>query len=313
MAALSQLATAYLAHRRALGFALSKDHLFLPRFARFHHRKAPGQPLRTDLILEWATEPGTGNRNYYVKRLAMVRSFAKYCAALDPRTQVPDYRLLGRGYQRTLPHIFTDDEISLMLRRARSIQEYRFPFEARVAETLLGLIACTGLRIGEALRLRCGDFDPVAETLLVRRSKFSPDRLLPLHPSAARVLQAYLGLRHRTRSRCEHLFINSRGLPLSWWSAHRMFRRVSAGIASTGAHLRPRIHDLRHTFATRHIARWNRHGAPVAHHLLLLSRYLGHQTFSETWWYVSADPATLRHAARRFEQFTRGTDSNEPA
>lgn len=305
MDSLSRLVKAYLAHRRSLGFALVKDHVLLPLFARFHQRTAPGQPLRTDVILKWATQPGTGNRNYYVKRLAIVRSFAKYCAAFEPRTQIPDYRLLGRGYQRITPHIYSQNEIRLILQRARGFGTYRFPLGPRTAETLLGLIACSGLRIGEALRLRCDDFDPVAGTLRVRASKFSPERLLPLHSSTQAALQNYLRARQRAEPRCDHFFVNRFGLPLRWYSAHRMFRRASADITAKGAHARPRIHDLRHTFATRHIARWNQDKAPVAHHLLLLSRYLGHQSFSETWWYVSANPKTLQQASRRFEQFSQ--------
>lgn len=306
MRSLLQRVGDYLAHRRKLGFALAKDHCALPRFARFHQAAAPGRPLQTALILKWAVLPATGSRNYYVKRLAMVRSFAKYCAALDPRTQVPDYRLLGRGYERVVPHIYSADEIRLLLRRARTLTTYRFPLRPLTYETLFGLIACTGLRSCEAFRLRATDFDSVAGTLRVSPTKFSPERILPLHPSTQRALRRYLLARQRGQLTGEWLFINPHGDRLCDATARETFRTLSVGIVSNGARALPRIYDLRHTFATRHIAKWSRQAAPVAHRLLLLSRYLGHQNFSDTWWYVSADPVTLRSAAARFERFQRG-------
>jgi integrase len=305
MSSLLKCVRDYLAHRRALGFTLRVEHRLLPKLARFHHRMAPGQPLRTDVILKWAVQPNTGSRNYYVKRLAMARSFARYCAALEPRTQVPDYRLLGRGYQKSTPHIYSASEIRLLLQRARLLSKRRFPHRPITFETLLGLIACTGLRLNEALRLRCEDFDFNAGTFRVPRSKFSPERVLPLHPSTLRAMRRYLRARTAAQIFGDHFFFNRFGDQLCETSVHCTFREIAATITSRGALPRPRIHDLRHTFATRHIARWSRQAAPVAHHLLLLSRYLGHQNFTDTWWYVSADPATLRDAAARFHRFQR--------
>lgn len=306
MPSLLQYVRAYLAHRRALGFTLEVDHRQLPKLARFHERMAPGQPLRTDLILKWAVEPNTGSRNYYVKRLAMARSFARYCAALEPRTQVPDYRLLGRGYTKSAPHIYSASEIRLLLRRARGLSTRRFPKRPITFETLLGLIACTGLRLNEALRLRCQDFDFEAGTLSVPRSKFSPERILPLHPSTLRAMRRYLRARSAAQILGDHFFFNRFGDRLCDTSVHSTFRDIVSPIACRGALPRPRIHDLRHTFATRHIARWKRQAAPVAHRLLLLSRYPGHQNFRDTRWYVSADPTTLQDAAARFQRFQRG-------
>jgi integrase len=302
---LSTLVRDYLAHRRKLGFSLDREHLLLPQFARFHQRAARGQPLQISLIIKWAVLPATGNRNYYVKRLAMVRSFARYCATFDPRTQVPDRRILGRGYQRTIPHLYSDEEIRTLLLRARSLPTYRSPLRPLIFETLIGLVACTGIRINEALRLRIGDFDADAGTLLVPGSKFSPARLLPLHPSTVQALRRYLRARLQRQPEGEHFFMNRLGGPLKRSSTHETFGHLRAGIVSNGVRAYPRIHDLRHSFATRHIAKWSRQAAPVAHRLLLLSRYLGHKNFADTWWYVSADPATLRTTAARFDNFYR--------
>ncbi len=307
MPSLPILVQRYLAHRRQLGFSLDREYLLLPKLARFHQEVAPRQPLQTAVILQWAVQPGTGCRTYYVKRLAMARSFARYCAVFDPRVQVPDYRLLGRGYERIVPHIYSSGEIRLILRRARALPTYRSPLRPLTCETLFGLIACTGLRVREAMRLGLADIDLDRGTLRVARSKFSPERVLPLHPSTVRALLRYRDARWQRHPFGERFFVGRSGRPLTCTRVHFDFCLLARGLVSNGARPLPRIHDLRHTFATRHIARWNREGAPVAHRLLLLSRYLGHQNLNDTWWYISADPAMLRLAAERFEHFHRGT------
>jgi integrase len=286
MTTLSRLVERYLDHRRKLGYILEVE-----------------QPLRTRLILKWAVQPATGSRTYYVKRLASARAFAKYCAALDPRVQVPDYRLLGPWYERKTPHIYSLDEIRLIMRQALLLPTFRSPLRPRTYETLIGLIACTGLRLREALRLRVGDVDFGRGTLRVAPCKFSPERVLPLHASTLRALRRYFDARWRKHPFGETFFVGRSGRPLCRSRVHDDFRIIRRGVIPNGARAAPRIHDLRHTFATRHIAAWNRTTAPIAHRLLLLSRYLGHRCLSDTWWYISADPATLRCAASRFEQF----------
>lgn len=303
MSTLSQLVKRYLAHRRKLGYILEVEHRSLPQLARFHERLAPGKPLRTRLILKWAVQPATGSRRYYVKRLASARAFAKYCAALDPRTQIPDYRLLGPWYERKAPHIYSIDEIRLMMRQARLLPTFRSPLRPLTYETLVGLIACTGLRVREAIRLRVGDVDFNGGTLLVAPCKFSPARALPLHASTLRALRRYFDTRWRKHPFGETFFVGRSGRPLRVSRVHADFRTIRRGVIPNGARAAPRIHDLRHTFASRHIAGWNRERAPLAHRLLLLSRYLGHRSLNDTWWYISADPATLRCAASRFERF----------
>ena len=303
MTPLLRLVRRYLSHRRKLGFILEAEHRSLPRLARFHERAAPGQPLRTSLILKWAVQPGTGSRTYYVKRLASARGFAKYCAALDARVQIPDYRLLGPWFERKAPHIYSLDEIRLMMQQARALPTFRSPLRPLTYEALVGLIACTGLRLREALRLRLDDVDLDHSTLRVARCKYSPERVLPLHHSAVRALSRYRDARCRMHPFGEMFFVGRSGRPLCRSRVEENFRTIRRGVVPNGARPAPRIHDLRHTFATRHIAKWHYEAAPVAHRLLLLSRYLGHRSFGDTWWYISADPATLRQAASRFEQF----------
>ncbi|MEY2879092.1 MAG: hypothetical protein RLZZ15_1472 [Verrucomicrobiota bacterium] len=303
MIPLTKLVRRYLAHRRALGFILENEHRSLPKFARFHEHAAPGQSLQTSLVLKWAAQPGTGSRTYYAKRLMSVRGFAKYCAALDPRVQIPDYRLFGAWYVRKTPHLYSPEEIRHLMRRARDLPTFRSPLRPVTYETFVGLIACTGLRVREAMRLRLDDVDLDAGTLRVARCKFSPERVLPIHPSTVSALRRYRAARCRLHPFGEMFFVGRSGRPLRTTRVHYDFRELRRGIVANGARPAPRIHDLRHTFATRHITAWSRAAAPVSHRLLLLSRYLGHRDFGDTWWYISADPTMLRTASVRFQRF----------
>lgn len=299
---LSVLVRQYLAHRRKLGFVLEVEHRSLPQLARFHERIAPGQPLNTSVILKWVVQPGTGSAAYYAKRLMSARGLARYCAALDPRVQVPDYRLVGPWYRRQRPHIYSEAEIRSMMLQARALPTFRSPLRPLTYETLIGLVACTGMRLREVIQLRLEDVDLDSGTVRVGRCKFSPERVLPLHPTTVTALQRYRRARWSMHPFGEMFFVGRSGRPLRRTCVEANFRLARSGSKANRARPSPRLHDLRHTFATRHIARWSRDRAPVTHRLFLLSRYLGHRDFSDTWWYVSADLAMLRRAGAAFAQ-----------
>ncbi|RRJ98867.1 hypothetical protein Ga0100230_011190 [Opitutaceae bacterium TAV3] len=306
-AALGSLVRRYVEHRRSLGYSVHAcDLRKLLQFACFHHSEAPGKPLQAEVMLKWAVLPGTGNANYYAKRLIDVCGFARYCATFDPQVQIPDCRLLGYGHDRVAPHIFTSRQITLLLQRARNLSTKCSPIHNLTYETFLGLIACAGLRTGEARALRVADFDAKNRTLIIRKAKFSRERVLPLHPpprhapcNAIWTRACPWPLTHRGFSS------TATTTPLSACDICATFQRLDEGIVSTGARP-PRIYDLRHTFATRHVAQWNRAGVSTGRNLLLLSRYMGHQRFISTWWYVSPDAGALRRGAAQFEHFFKG-------
>jgi integrase len=303
------LARRYLVHRRKLGFILRSEGRMLLDFARFADRMDPGKRLTTALILRWTTGPQTPSAQlYHAKRLEVVRGFAKYCAALDPKNQVPDRHLLPSAHQRVAPHIFTEQQVRLVMRRARNLSTRGSPLRPLTYQTLIGLIACTGLRPCEARRLRCCDFDARAGTLHVPAVKCSPARTLPIHATTVRALYRYRHARLRVLPGKDWLFVGPTGRPLSQEIIRNTFARLTRGIAGSGARPTIRLQDLRHTFATRTIAKWSRQSEPVAHHLQMLSRYLGHQNFTSTWWYVSSDPDSLQAAAKRFGRFHRHGD-----
>jgi len=296
------LARRYVAHRQMLGYKMA-DAGRVVAFARFMDRVASGEPLTTARALEWVTADQTRKLDTQVGLLSTLRGFARYCLALDPRTQIPAAGLLGHGYGRQRPHIYTPSQIRLILRRTRHLTTRYGPLHPLTYETFIGLMACTGMRSGEARRLRLADFDAVAGRLRILPFKASPERTIPMHASAVRAIQRYVALRRRCFPFTDSLFVGVTGRPLGPGTTEFVFNRLVAGISSNGDFPRPRMPDFRHTFASRWIAEWSLQAQPVSHHLLLLARYLGHKNFASTWWYVTSDPRSLRAAADTFRRF----------
>ena len=296
------LAKRYIAHRRKMGYSMLLPANRLPQFARFADRAAPGKPLTATLALDWATAR-PGQRHTHAAWLSIVRGFATYCAALDPRTEVPDIRLLGPVSQRLRPHIFTGEQTRLLLVRARALTTRLTPLHPLTYEAMIALLACTGMRPGEALRLHLDDLDLDSGRLRIAPCKFSPSRSISLHPSTLQALQRYREARIRLFPGGHHMFVGANGMPLLQRETERVFARLARGIVPNGQRPSVRLLDFRHTFASRWISDWSRQSKPVSHHLLLLARYLGHQDFSSTWWYISSDPASLRAAADSFLRF----------
>lgn len=305
-----KLVRRYLAQKRAMGYALRFYDGPLIDFARTMDRSTPGQPITVQAACRWATAIRAAP-TYHARRLSLVRNFARFCLAYDPRTEVPPDGLLGPSPQRIRPHIYSKAQLGTLLHNARRLKPAFSPLRPLTYETLVGLLAVTGLRRSEVIRLRLEDFDAQAGTLRVARSKFAPERLLPLHPSTVKALARYLEQRRLFQPFGQHLFVGHRGQPIAPGSLEQTFRLLVRGVVSTGARPRPRIHDLRHSFATRLIATWHRKALPLAHRLLLLSRYMGHRHFHDTWWYISSDPSSLQLAAKQFHRFRYGRNQIE--
>lgn len=299
---MSKLARRYLTHRRSFGYVLRAEGYDLVAFARFMDRKAPGQPLSTKLTLQWVTQkkvqPVTISN-----RLSAIRGFARFCATLNPKTQIPPTHLLAYRSNRRAPHIFTDAQLQLILRRTKELRPWRNPLRPQVYRTLIGLLVCTGLRPSEAIRLRDEDFNATTGTLRVPAVKRSPQRTLPLHPSTVRALQRYQSLRRSHYPLASHFFVGPFGRPLQMCAADWTFRRLVRGMVGNGSRPNPRLYDLRHRFASQWVARWSRQSAPLEHRLVLLSRHLGHRYFHDTYWYVQPESSALKSASTRFEQY----------
>lgn len=299
------LAEEYLALRRKLGFALRVEGEELLRFARYADQSGHRGPLTVDLAVHWAKLPKDARRMYWARRLDVIRRFAKYRALFEPDTEIPPEGLFGPSYGRPPPHIYTDNEMASLLEEATNLDltGTRGP---RTYVTLFGLLACTGLRISEALRLTRSDVDLEEGVLSIQMTKFRKSRFVPVHISTVERLRSYAEDRERYHPvvRCSTFFVSKRGTPLKYRPVLNRFiaLRNKLGWTGKGTQSPPRIQDLRHTFACRRLLRWYEEGVDVSRKINSLSTYLGHVRISNTYWYLTAVPELLAAAAARFER-----------
>jgi integrase/recombinase XerD len=306
MSALAEHAEQYLAIRRAVGFKLVGEGVLLAEFVACAEQ-AGQRTITTEFALEWAGRPRGASRNYLSRRLRAVRSFARYLHALDPVCEIPPIELLPASKYRPAPYVYRDEEIVALMTAAGALQP---PLRAATFRTLIGLLACTGLRIGEALRLDREDVDTPHRLLTVRDSKFGKSREVLLHPSTVAVLDEYGQVRDRL---CPHpkqprFFVTTRGSGIAHPTIYLPFRALleQAGITHPVPGRHVRVHDLRHSFAVKTLLGWYRDGDDVAARMPLLSTYLGHVDPAATFWYLSAAPELLALAANRLEQAEGG-------
>jgi integrase/recombinase XerD len=301
MSALGQAADDYLALRCSLGHDLAEAHRLLPRFVAY--LDSIGAPTVTiNAALAWAQEPGVDpSTSVSPRRMTIARGFARHMAGIDPSTEIPPLGLIPSRQRWRPPFIYSNADIGALLAQARLIH-YRLP--AATHETILGLLACTGMRVGEAIRLDRSDIDWTEGVLLIRESKFGKSRLVPVHASTLETLDRYSKVRDRLclRPTTTSFFVSVRGNAMIYQTVQEVFRRLctAAGIGD-GSATRPRIHDLRHSFAVSTLLEWYRAGKDVEAYLPRLSTYLGHRDPRSTYWYLSAAPELLALAAGRLE------------
>lgn len=310
MTALAERAQEYLTLRRALGTKLTEAGPVLASFTDY--LQARGEHVVTiNAVIAWATADPEASRHRIARRISMVRGFASYLHAFDPATQIPPTHLLACGPTRTAPHIYTDTEIDALFAAAGQMQP---ELHAKALQTLIGLMASTGLRTGEVLRLDRSDFDPTAGTLTIVKSKWGKSRRIPLHPSTTQALLDYSALRDRLLPHPSDpaLLLHRRGTriassTLQPWFAHA---RTTAEIPCRAGHRRPRAYDLRHTFAVHTLRDWHLAGLDVRQQLPVLSSYLGHVNPDNTYWYLQAVPELMTVLADRLTHYLDGTDED---
>ena len=306
MSTLAEHAQNYLTVRRALGFKLVGEGVLLAEFVACAEH-AGQHTITTEFALAWARRPVGGSRNYLSRRLRAVRSFARYLHALDPACEIPPLELLPASKYRPAPYLYSDEEILALMTAAGALHP---PLRAATFRTIIGLLACTGLRIGEALRLDRDDVDTSHGLLTVRDSKFGKSREVLLHPSTVTALQKYGEIRDRL---CPHpkersFFITTRGTRIAHPTIYLPFRTLleQAGVTHPMPGRHVRVHDLRHSFAVRTLLGWYRDGGDVQARMPLLSTYMGHVDPAATFWYLSAAPELLALAAERLEHTEGG-------
>ena len=309
MNTLREALQSYLAMRRALGFKLSDAGPALSDFVAFLERNRKSY-ITIRLALKWAQKTGARPERW-AHRLTYIRGLARYRSATDPRTEIPPWSLLPFRSRRAQPYLYTDDEIRLLLKASLGLS----PTDALRRWTyysLLGLLAVSGLRISEALSLRLSDVDLQDAVLTIHGTKFGKSRLVPLHPSAQRVLSRYKSRRNRYldgRTTSDFFFVTKRGTKLDKNNVRRTFHALSRQTCLRGEFdsRGPRLHDFRHRFAIQTLLHWYRSGDDVERLLPVLSTYLGHVRPDDTYWYLTACPELMGQAVKRLERRWRSS------
>lgn len=289
--------TRYVSLRQTLGFKLRGVSRHLHAFARFAADRGDAH-IRASTALAWAAGAPSPNARHI--RLRDVVHLARFLHAEDSGHEVPPLALFPAQRVRSLPYIYAPEEVVRIVEAAGRLRP-TYPLRRQVYATLLGLIAATGLRVSEALDLRFDDLQPNG-VLLIRRTKFGKSRLIPLHPTAAAALDRYLDVRRQAAATSDHLFLSAGSRRISASMVDYTFRRVLrlAGIAD--AHTRRcRIHDLRHTFATRSLEQCCTQRDAVARHFVSLATYMGHTDIVHTYWYLEATPELMNNIATAAE------------
>jgi integrase len=296
---------AYLAARRALGFALRIDGRQLRAFARFADRADYRGPVTVALAVRWAQSARGGTRLTWARRLQTLRPFLTYRAQFELGTEIAPADLFGPIHRRLVPHIYTEAELEALLQAAALLPSITgLQLRAHTYATLFGLLASTGLRISEALALTPTDVDLTGACLTVRQTKFRKSRLVPLHPTTVTALVQYVARRRQCVPDRDlaTFFISDRGTPLGDRMVHHTFASLRSRVqwVARGDYPYPRIHDLRHTFLCRALVRAYREQQRVDHVIDVLSTYVGHASIADTYWYLTAIPDLLALAGQRF-------------
>jgi len=309
MNTLRQAAQEYLTMRRSLGYKLQEAGKRLLDFVTFMEQRRASY-ITQSLALAWAKQPSDVQPGEWARRLSCVRSFARHRSATDPRTQIPPAGLLPYRPKRAQPYIYSDDEIKDLLRAA-----LKFPGNGGLRpwtyHCLFGLLSVTGLRVSEAQNLELQDVDLRAGVLTIRGAKFGKSRLVPLHASTRRALADYIARRQQVwanRPVSSYLFVSNWGNRLDGGDIRRTFYALSRQIGLRGPSdsRGPRLHDMRHGFASKTLLSWYRAGENAERRLPILSAYLGHVHWSDTFWYLSALPELMHEAMSRLERRWEG-------
>lgn len=299
-AAIASSVERYIALQRSLGYRFSTQAGLLHAFVRYVRSVHAQGPLTQTLALDFIRSVD-GAPDGRAKRYGCIRRFSQYHAAFDVCTESLDPRVLSRSRAIPPPRILSDEQLRTLVQASYRIST-ACPLRGQTIATVIGLLASTGLRSGEALRLDRCDVDLTTGILQIRRSKFKKDRVVPVHATTLTALRLYAAQRDRTFSVAKDsaFFISSRRCRLSSAGLYYGFAQACA-LAGLNAHavkpLRP--HDLRHRFAVTRLAAWLRQKTDVQSLLPLLATYLGHARYSDTAYYITATPELLRLASKK--------------
>ena len=302
MTTLEESLADYLRIRRRLGFEMPQDGRLLEGFVEFLDQ-AGAPRITAELALVWARLPVDAHPHRWRQRLSVARGFARHLATIDPTSEVPSKELLPGHRPRIAPYIYTEEEIAALMAAALQL---RPRLRGVRHATLIGLLAVTGMRPGEAVGLDRHDVDLNNGVVAVRAGKQKKQREVPLHATTISALRDYA----RQRDACVRepstpaFFVSARGQRMGREELNRTFIKLvgEVGLDGRGARARPRPHDLRHAFAVNTLLSWYRDGNNVDRRMPLLSTWLGHVDPASTYWYLEAVPELLELVSRRLEQ-----------
>jgi integrase/recombinase XerD len=294
----------YLRLRRALGYKLERAGHLLPQFIDYLHA-ADATVVTSDLAISWSRLATNARPNYWAARLAIVRGFARYLQTFDPATEIPPSGVFPARRHRPAPYLWSEQDIADLLRTAATLVS---PLRAATYQALFGLLAVSGMRVGEAIGLDSDDLDVTCGVITIRHAKFDRPRLVPLHPTTTTALHAYLGERDRLSPTAASaaLFITSTGTRLNRSAVAKTLRQLTSTTGLRTETVHPTPHHLRHSFAVRTMIDWHRSGVRIDDHIAALSTYLGHVSPADTYWYLSASPELMALAADRLATHTGG-------
>jgi len=303
---LEQALTDYLSIRRSLGFRLHEVETHLRNFVRFLQAEGTSYITR-ELTLRWATQPKDVQSSTWASRLGMVRRFAIWYSATEPRTEIPPAGLLPHRYRRKPPYIYTKEEIEQLLRQTQQLLSPK-GLRAHSYTTLFGLLVATGMRLNEAINLDRPDVDLRLGILYIRRGKFGKSRYVPVHATTIDALKKYAAVRDRVfpTLTTPAFLISEHGRRIGARMAEETFANLSEQIGLRGPTPQrgrcPRLQDMRHLFAACTLVHWYRRGIDVERELPKLATYLGHVHMRHTYWYLEAVPELLQLATNRLIQ-----------
>ena len=303
MSALSAAVADYLVVRRALGFKLARSEKLLAQFVAYCDQEGV-TTVRTETALAWAQLPTEGSAWWWSQRLGVVRAFATWLQAQDPAAEVPPAGVFGPAQaRRAVPYLYTDVEVLALMDAASGL---RYPLTRATYRALVGLLAVSGMRIGEAIALERDDVDFGSAQLTVWRTKFGKSRLVALHPTSVEALAAYASVRDELcpRPKGPSFFVSSAGTRLVYCNVSSLFHKLVglAGLVPRSERCRPRLHDFRHRLAVLTLLDWHRDGADVEALLPALSAFMGHADPKHTYWYLSGAPELFALAAERLDR-----------
>lgn len=306
MSALSEHVEEYLRARRALGVKLERHGRLLPELADYL-QAAGASTVTRELAISWAKLPAGAHPRHWAARLSIARGFAAYLQTIDPSTEIPPTGVFAVRYQRPTPYLWSQQDIRRLLDAASKLCP---PLKAASYEALFGLLAVTGMRLGEAIALQPGDIDLDDGVLTLRASatKLERARIVPLHPTTVLALERFTNARARLcpRPRSNTFFISSVGTSLDRSAVAKTLRTLTTALGLRTDTVHPTAHQLRHSFAISTLIDWQRSGVKVDEQIAVLSTYLGHISPAETYWYLTATPELMASTAQRLERHLGG-------